>query len=112
MKLTGKCKIEFENWILNNKSNHDSTRMIKIFNQKDLFVSYVGIGETFLNALIIEFFDSVGVYISTDIDYNFRYFNYKVETRKNVETIDYVYNSRTKAVNKAIEKANETYNKN
>jgi len=110
MKLTGKCKIEFENWILNNKSNHDSARMIKIFNQKDLFVSYLGIGETFLNALIIEFFDSVGIKILIDTLHFQNWFFYKIKNNINIIEDIIVYNSRIKATNKAIIKANEIYN--
>ena len=55
MILTGKAKEDFENYVLNKNLGHDSEVLISVYNQ-----------ETLLNALIIEWFDSVGICIDRD----------------------------------------------
>jgi hypothetical protein len=109
--LQGKAKEEFEKWILNNPQGHDSQRMIKIYNQKDLFISYVGIGKTLLNALIIEWFDSVGWYINFKSKFGQRkqkeVFMFYIKNYKS----DFLYTSRAEVQREAIIKTNELINK-
>lgn len=93
MKLTGKCKEEFlkyldveEQWF-----NEEYT-------------------ELFENALVVDFFDSVGIYI--DCGY---YTKGKMCSGVEGSGLEFIstgtnHNSRIKATNKAIIKANEIYN--
>ncbi len=97
MKLTNKCLEDFRKYI----SFHHGLDLNDWEVQKQVF----------LNALIIEFFDSVGIYISpTHIHlYSGLFFNSMVRYGKQNNEIGN-YNTRPEAINKAIEKANEIYN--
>ena len=66
MILTGKAKEDFENYVLNKNLGHDSEVLISVYNQESLFINYNNVKETLLNALIIEWFDSVGICIDRD----------------------------------------------
>ena len=66
MILTGKAKEDFENYVLNKKLGHDSEVLISVYNQETLFIDYKDVKKTLLNALIIEWFDSVGICIDRD----------------------------------------------
>ena len=66
MILTGKTKEDFENYVLNKNLGHDSEVLISVYNQETLFIDYKDVKETLLNALIIEWFDSVGICIDRD----------------------------------------------
>lgn len=90
MKLSGKCKEEFEyNYNMSN------------FNE---------LSETLQNALIIDFFDGVGIYIEIKNKFGQRKqcqrFSFIV---KNYNS-GFLFNSRTEATNAAIEKAVEIFN--
>ena len=66
---------------------------------------------TILNALIIEWFDSVGIYIEISF-YDDCYWTYNIYSNKPVlekETAN-ICNNRQEATEQAIEKANEIYN--
>ena len=66
MILTGKAKEHFENYVLNKELGHDSEVLISVYNQESLFINYNNVKETLLNALIIEWFDSIGICIDRD----------------------------------------------
>ena len=66
MILTGKAKEDFENYVLNKNLGHDSEVLISVYNQETLFIDYKDVKKTLLNALIIEWFDSVGICIDRD----------------------------------------------
>ena len=66
MILTGKAKEDFENYVLNKELGHDSEVLISVYNQESLFINYNNVKETLLNALIIEWFDSVEICIDRD----------------------------------------------
>ena len=109
MILNGKAKEEFEKWILNTPQGHESQRMIKIYNQKELFVSYVGIGKTFLNTLIIEWLDSVGVYVTILVCIDLKFDAYVTIKEKRIEASQF-NETRQQATEKAITKAVEIFN--
>ena len=93
MKLTGKCKEKFIFWMC---QNHEYAR----------WHEYETMPESCLNALIIEFFDSVGIYITVD---------HNVTVSKSFwcnSFSDSIFNSRTETTNEAIIKANDLYNEN
>jgi len=89
MKLTGKCREEFE--YKYNMSN---------FNELD---------ETLQNARLIEFFDSVGIYILPLWNKQYWYSDIRNEKYYLLSQTDY-FDSRLKATNAAIIKANQIYN--
>ena len=91
MKLTGKCKEEFIFWMC---ENYPEIRRHE----------YETMPECAINSLIIEFFDSVGIYIEV---------NYNVTVSKSFwcnSVSDSIFNSRIEATNEAITKANIIYN--
>lgn len=96
MKLTGKCLSDF---------GDQCTLQYK---------NFIKLPETCQNALIIEFFDSVGIFIytipslRTKNKWTYRVFKSLFQDFTN--QVSYIYKSRTEATNKAIEKANEIYN--
>ena len=106
MILTGKAKEDFENYVLNKELGHDSEVLISVYNQESLFINYNNVKETLLNALIIEWFDSVGIYITSD------YFELNKGFYSEIlnENFEIVKPTRQEALTEAIKKANEIYN--
>ena len=108
MILTGKTKEEFFNWLDNQGVNG-----IDISNWE--FEKFQLLSNVSQNSLIIEWFDSVGIYISIN------YVDFYDELRNNTGFETYVTNkglsvkfrsvsSRQEATLQAIKKANEIYN--
>ena len=98
MILTGKAKESFIDYL-------DKTNQIKI-EKGILNLHWQDLPEKFKNALIIEWFDSVGIYITSD------YFElnkgfYSEILNSNFEIIK---PTRQEALTEAIKKANEIYN--
>ncbi len=102
--LIGKAKEDFENYVLNKNLGHDSEVLISVYNQETLFIDYKDVKKTLLNALIIEWFDSVGIYINA--------LRYNKQWWKAIAEYEYarIFNSRQEALTKAIKKANKIYN--
>lgn len=102
MILTDKAKIEFEKWL---------------FKEYDLYYYNIISEIIWLNALIIEWFDSVGIYISIEV-YGTPDFKIQYESNVSTKTDDWylqgmlseIYSTRQEATIKAIEKANEIFN--
>ena len=104
--LTGKAKEDFENYVLNKELGHDSEVLISVYNQESLFINYNNVKETLLNALIIEWFDSVGIYITSDyFELNKGFYSEILDSNFAV-----VKPTRQEALAEAIKKANEIYN--
>ena len=98
MILTGKTKEDFILW-LNNQPVAPYEVMLD------------DIPKCYLNALIIEWFDSVGIYIEISF-YDDCYWTYNIYSNKPVlekETAN-ICNNRQEATEEAIKKANEIYN--
>lgn len=89
MILTGKAKEGFEN-----------------------IYPLISRSEIYEHALIIEWFDSVGIYIC--IENHYRNFGYKIQDKGNVILYDHTFaiHSRQEATKQAISKASEIYNEN
>ena len=106
MLLTNKAKEDFENYVLNKNLGHDSEVLISVYNQETLFIDYKDVKKTLLNALIIEWFDSVGIYITSD------YFELNKGFYSEIlnENFEIVKPTRQEALTEAIKKANEIYN--
>ena len=106
MILTGKAKEDFENYVLNKELGHDSEVLISVYNQETLFINYNNIKEILLNALIIEWFDSVGIIITSDyFELNKGFYSEILESN-----FEIIKPTRQEALAEAIKKANEIYN--
>ena len=106
MILTGKAKEDFENYVLNKELGHDSEVLISVYNQETLFINYNNVKETLLNALIIEWFDSIGIYITSDyFELNKGFYSEILESN-----FEIIKPTRQEALAEAIKKANEIYN--
>ena len=106
MILTGKTKEDFENYVLNKNLGHDSEVLISVYNQETLFINYNNVKETLLNALIIEWFDSVGIIITSDyFELNKGFYSEILESN-----FEIIKPTRQEALAEAIKKANEIYN--
>ena len=104
--LTGKAKKDFENYVLNKELGHDSEVLINVYNQETLFIDYKDVKKTLLNALIIEWFDSVGIYITSDyFELNKGFYSEILDSNFAI-----VKPTRQEALTEAIKKANEIYN--
>ena len=98
--LTGKCKITFLKWlkIRVNSTLHEIDKIEFWFNLQD---------ESFKITLIIEWFDSIGIYITSD------YFELNKGFYSEIlnENFAIVKPTRREALTEAIKKANEIYNR-
>lgn len=93
MKLTGKCLDAF----CETKTVHES-------------IDWETLPESCKNALIIDFFDSVGIFIGiVRFNVGSGYFESRIPYQGGIY---FTSISRTEATNKAIEKANVIYNEN
>ncbi len=116
MILNGKAKEDFENYVLNKELGHDSEVLISVYNQETLFIDYKDVKETLLNALIIEWFDSVGIYIIISPSDNPKNWFYTILGEDILSPFYQMYQSlddfenRQEAIIQAIKKANEIYN--
>ena len=111
MVLTDEAKLDFERWLHSNDvlikdGIYDDTYLTDVFDKLPLNLRY---------ASIIEWFDSVGIYISIN------YVDFYDEIRNDTGFEAYVTNkglsvkfrsvsSRQEALTEAIKKANEIYN--
>jgi hypothetical protein len=106
MKLTGKCKEDFEEWmLLNNKEllKYSEERYSEVIDMSQLF-KYLT--DSMQYGVLVDFFDSVGIDVRVNsLDFPLtNNFMYSVDGKvKYTET-------RQEARTKAIEKANEIYN--
>ena len=112
MILTGETKLDFERWLHSNDvlikdGIYDDTYLTDVFDKLPLNLQY---------ALIIEWFDSVVVYINTTYeeyeDIQVKNFPVKIKTWSVWinELLLEGFNSRQDALTEAIKKANEIYN--
>lgn len=93
MILTEKTKEDFLNWV-------GLTEDMYLCSHSKIEIEYMQ----------IEWFDSVGIYIT--VDNHYKLFNYKIQYRGNIMLYDdfLAINSRQEATKQAIIKANEIYN--
>ena len=107
MKLTGKCKDDFEKY-LNKLRKHDTERK---FADVEMILESQGyyfedIPQSMQYGVYVDFFDSLGI----DIDvFKSKFILKFYNTVNGLES--YPFKTRQEARTKAIEKANELYNK-
>ena len=102
MILTGETKLDFERWLHSNDvlikdGIYDDTYLTDVFDKLPLNLQY---------ASIIEWFDSVGIYITSDyFELNNGFYSEILN-----ENFEIVKPTRQLALTEAIKKANEIYN--
>jgi len=111
MKLTGKCKDDFEKWVEKQKFSilHDvGERQMNIVPLGDMFEQ---LHDSMQYGVMVDFFDSVGIEIeiTRDIDWEDKVILGWVYYIENYENNKW-YDSRQEAREQAITKANEIYN--
>ena len=106
MILTGKCKEGFEDWYNSNIGKKINVGHLSLYT----------LSENMVYSVIIDYFDSIGVYINIK-SYSYLYdWSYEIK-QLNKKTIvmedkpNQSVKSRKEATEKAIEKANEILNK-
>ena len=100
MILTGKAKEDFEKWL--NKEMYYLGR----HNFEDRDNNIEDLSDNFQNVLIIEWFDSVGIYITSDyFELNNGFYSEILDSNFAI-----VKPTRQEALTEAIKKANEYYN--
>lgn len=105
--LSGKAKEAFEDWLFTTRNEEIIDGEIKY----DLYYMFIYmLPEPCKNVLIIEFFDSVGVYIEIIKEPNDWALNVHRGNYKRVTHSVAGYNTRQQATNSAIEKAVKIHN--
>ena len=110
MKLTGKCKEDFEKWL---NSSEKYIRINPILNVEiDLNNIYIfGLLTTSMQyGVLVDFFDSVGVYIQIETRLFDNEHPVYIYYKRNYTRVGR-YKKRPEARTLAIEQANEIYNK-
>ena len=103
MKLTGKTKQDFEKWLSNNYP--------ELFNSFTTgYILFDTLSDSCINALIIEWFDSVEIYVQINVENIDGIFSSYVFNKNDLFSSKENSNSRQEATEKAIEKANQIYN--
>lgn len=94
MKLTGKAKEDFNKWVYDNDECYFTDASMKLYQ----------------HALIIEWFDSLGIYIEPFNEFgDFGFSIHKGDYKNPIESIGH-WKTRQEAIEQAIIKANEIYN--
>lgn len=101
--LSDKAKVDFEKWIIKNSNWKATDGLIKVFNQKDIYVSFNGISSVRIYFLILEWFDELSIYVNAH-----KKENSFVSIVNNVEL--QVFKHRKKAIENAISVASDFYN--
>lgn len=114
MKLTGKAKEDFLVWYFNTYLKEDKYCLIK-----DIESFFKTVKPTLQNALIIEWFDSVGIYFNNGLSF-IKHKKYKCEIYQEendnilgncfVFRGKYLSHDKEEVIEQAIIKANEIYN--
>ena len=104
MELTGKCKEDFENWILNDDDSEEYR-----FGQ-NLSTNFEVLPSSFKYGVYVDFFDSVGFNIVIEQLYYQSWYNYRITNLVLLQFKGTKLSCRPKTRISAIEKANELRN--
>ena len=111
MKLTGKCREDFEKWFMSSdvfNLNFLHLQNIQVFDRTKHFYKYP---DSMQYGVYVDFFDSVGIYVMDKHNEVARRFYYDISTKPMSNDITSECNlTRPQARAAAIEKANEIYN--
>ena len=109
MKLTGKCKVDFEFWF-SNKSKIEYMPITVWYNFENNYptdVDFYALDDCFQYGVYVDFFDSVGILIELEHDYRDSTWDIFVNTAE----LCYKFKTRQETRQEAVLKANEIYNK-
>jgi hypothetical protein len=113
MKLTGKCKEDFDKWYHKTYSYNGNESTPSLEKKPYVDIGFYNYNSLMQYGVYVDFFDSVGIYVMSNMFSIERDVVY--EFIGQVETISSIWNSieqtRPEARTAAIEKANEIYNK-
>lgn len=98
MKLTGKCAEAFKEW--------SKDKGIDVFYAKDYSLNTA---KTIHNSILIDFFDSVGIYIITVPNFGWGFEIY-IDSEVEPIVLNCDYNTRIESTNAAIVITNEIFN--
>lgn len=98
MLLTGKAKEDFEKWFRTKRAT-----------AKFRFWMLIETDPCVLNSVIIEWFDSVGIYIEPLKEYSFGFIIHIGNYKDPISSL-LGFDSRQEAITEAIKKSNELYN--
>jgi hypothetical protein len=106
--LHGKAQKDFWEWYLlpDTLSHHKLSSQFKYSNGNAIKVCFLAMSITCQNAVILEWFDSKGYFISISKESDY------VDTKVNGEWISGKYKSRIESTNETIAIVNELYNEN
>jgi hypothetical protein len=108
MKLTGKCKEEFEKWAINNNVLEMSLGMLVVRNGI-VITSFYDHSKSMKYGVYVDFFDSVGLFIEIAND-NQDIKTFWVDINLDSADDDVELDTRPEARTIAIKKANNIYN--
>jgi hypothetical protein len=112
MKLTGKCEEDFEKWLKKLFKHETERKFADVFMILDLQgYDFDDIPQSMQYGVYEDFFDSVGSYISVSGLILSKTYICDISVISNVEHYYDGFLTRAEARSKAIEKANEIYNK-
>lgn len=111
MKITGKAKEDFERWYLAKLRNRDD--IVGRYFDNSLLNYFWSAGDTMIQAFIVEWLDSVGIYIEVGaicIDGHAQY-DYNIQENNTLNGMNgHTFSTRHEATQQAINKAIEIYN--
>lgn len=105
MTLKGKAKEAFEKWFDDYSQEHHQKEWL----DNDLYLDEVYLPDEIINALIIEWLDSVGIYVEVGYLHAYKEWHRDVSTKTGSCYIR-GWETRQQATKKAIERAIEIYN--
>ena len=107
MELTGQCKEDFEKWL-------DDNHGILLYNIYPNMAGYTclkTLPDSMQFGVLVDFFDSVGIRIIIGTGYSGYLYFYSIKRPNFNAEFDNEFQTRQEARTKAIEKADEIYNK-
>jgi hypothetical protein len=110
MKLTGKCKEDFEKWYMQWVFNEKTFLSLR-FSSEQILENWNSLHQSEKYGVYVDFFDSVGIKLSIrNISDAYWFVINNVNTKGKKDRHEGKYMSRAEARTAAIEKANEIYN--
>lgn len=108
--LKGQAKEDFEKWLRRTELINEFT-LLPWIKDKNIGIQFYSLPFSMQHGVLVDWFDSVGIYISISHNEVNRKYYYDISTKPMSNDITtYSIYTRTQARQKAIEKANEIYN--
>jgi hypothetical protein len=111
MKLTGKCKEDFEKWMLINNKDLLKLSDVRYSEVIDMVQLFKYLTPSMKYGVYVDFFDSVGIQLSIHCWDDNRYSFTTLKEGRYMRQYKLEVTTRQESRTAAIEKANEIYNK-